>query len=80
MVEPTVTAQDLFESDGRVISWPGTSQYSRGGLSACGLAAMNCLRVLLAKVDMEHGLFPASDLLETRTMDVSSRSRSVLLP
>jgi len=31
-----------------VISHVGTSQYQVGGVSACGLAALNCTRIILA--------------------------------
>jgi hypothetical protein len=42
--------QSILEGVTRVVSYPGTSQYSTGaGTSACGLASLNCARVLLAK-------------------------------
>jgi hypothetical protein len=42
--------QSILEGVTRVISYPGTSQYSSGaGTSACGLASLNCAKVLLAK-------------------------------
>ena len=31
----------------QIVSYPNTSQYSQGGASACGLAAMNCVRMVL---------------------------------
>lgn len=39
-----------------VISHPGASQYTQpgGGASACGLAALNCARVVLGKE--QHGM------------------------
>lgn len=32
-----------------VVTHSGISQYQAGGLSACGLAALNCARVILTK-------------------------------
>lgn len=32
----------------QVVSFPGLSQYSMGGPSACGLIAMNCVRMFLS--------------------------------
>lgn len=44
---PTLIAQRVLDGKECVISFPGTSQYTQGGSSACGLAAMNCVRVIL---------------------------------
>jgi hypothetical protein len=37
----------LFGGDEHIVAFSGTSQYSQGGSSACGLAAMNCVRLVL---------------------------------
>jgi hypothetical protein len=60
-----------------VISHPGTSQYAQGegrGISACGLAALNCARCLLAKANQTPAAAPYAflhDLSASETIDVS---------
>lgn len=39
----------VLRGEERTFSYPDTGQYVRGGLSSCGLAAMNCARVILGK-------------------------------
>ncbi|TFK55435.1 hypothetical protein OE88DRAFT_1716275 [Heliocybe sulcata] len=44
-------AQEVLQGRQRVVTFPGSSQYGRtgGGTSACGLAALNCARIILGK-------------------------------
>jgi hypothetical protein len=40
----------ILQGQEQVVSHPGTSQYGTGaGLAACGLAALNCARIILGK-------------------------------
>ena len=46
----------ILQGDTQVVSHAGTSQYAQGagkGISACGIAALNCARCLLPKAS--HG-------------------------
>jgi hypothetical protein len=69
----------LLKGDRRfqVISHPGTSQYAQGGgrgISACGLAALNCARCLLAKASQTPAVAPDAflhNLFARETIDVS---------
>jgi hypothetical protein len=47
MADLTPFVEGLLNGSGSVVSYPGTSQYSKGGASACGLAAFNCARIVL---------------------------------
>jgi hypothetical protein len=56
-----------------VISFPGASQYTEGrGVSACGIAALNCVRVIFNKE--QQGLKDAAlltEIMSRETMEVS---------
>ncbi|KAF4569734.1 hypothetical protein EYR36_009532 [Pleurotus pulmonarius] len=43
IIEHILTSKDF------IVSYGGSSQYQSGGVSACGLAALNCVRVILGK-------------------------------
>ncbi|KAG2360119.1 hypothetical protein BDR07DRAFT_1413203 [Suillus spraguei] len=43
---PNDSIADILQGRERIVSYPGTSQFSGRGVSACGLAAMNFARVL----------------------------------
>ncbi len=65
--------EELLRGNGQIISFPGTSQYSQGSNSGCGLAAFNCARTLLGW-DMQ-GMSPDQILWkmgEKKTMEVCS--------
>jgi hypothetical protein len=70
--------RDIYAGGGQIISHPGTSQYSQGSNSGCGLAAFNCTRTLLG---MEKAGFQVEDIfhaIEDRaTMDVSAPTLTV---
>ncbi|KZT29351.1 hypothetical protein NEOLEDRAFT_1128071 [Neolentinus lepideus HHB14362 ss-1] len=57
-------AHEVLQGMQRVVTFPGSSQYGRtgGGTSACGLAALNCARIILGKY--KEGL-QGTPLLET---------------
>lgn len=54
----------LLESGRKVISYPGTSQYAVGGVSACGLAAMGfakfCIELFETEPDRTLALYQLS--------------------
>lgn len=57
-----------------VVSFPGRSQYGPdgGGVSACGLAALNCARVILGKErDGMRGEHILRDMMKRETAEVS---------
>jgi hypothetical protein len=67
----------------QVISHPGTSQYAQGegrGVSACGLAALNCARCLLEKASRASAAPDAflHDLFARETIDVSGSSTATI--
>jgi hypothetical protein len=41
--------QRVLNGETHIVSYPGTSQYSQGAPSACGLAALNAIRIALDK-------------------------------
>jgi hypothetical protein len=46
---------DILQGREQIVSYPGTSQFKfNGGISACGLAAMNFARVLFELIHI-HG-------------------------
>ena len=45
---------DILQGRDRIVSYPGTSQYN-GGVSSCGLAAMNFARVLFELIHTHGG-------------------------
>lgn len=66
--------QDVLQGDGeRVVSFSGRSQYSPngGGVSACGLAALNSARLVLQK-DREgvHGSKLLEEMMKQETFEV----------
>jgi hypothetical protein len=69
--------EELLNGQEQVVSYPDTSQYSQGGASACGLAAMNCVRLVL---DLEHSGILENELLRRLTqkkfVEVSIMSHS----
>ena len=65
--------QQVLVNGEYVISFPGASQYAEGGgVSACGIAALNCVRVIFNK---EHqGLRDVvllTEIMSRETMEVS---------
>lgn len=71
----------------QVVSFPGLSQYSMGGPSACGLIAMNCVRMVLSmECEGKTGRSLFTDMLKKETVVVSlelywhSRYPSLSLP
>lgn len=57
-----ITRQVLRGEREYVASHAGRSQYSAGGMSACGLAAVNCARVVLQKE--KRGLLKGAELIK----------------
>ncbi len=55
-----------------VVSFAGNSQYSAGGgMSSCGLAALNCARIILGKEQGGPlGASLLSDILKRQTLEV----------
>lgn len=62
----------IFDGLEVIVSHPGSSQYSQGsGVSACGLAALNCVKVVLAKErDGIRGTDLVEDLMSEKTTEV----------
>ncbi|TRM65529.1 hypothetical protein BD626DRAFT_489050 [Schizophyllum amplum] len=59
----------ILRGDDVAQTFPQTSQYRSGGVSACGLAALNCARVVFeSKQNDEERL---RSLLDSKTTDVS---------
>lgn len=54
---PGMNITEQQGSRARVLEYPGISQFTGGGtVSACGLAAMNCARIVLNKAkDLKKG-------------------------
>ncbi|KAJ7587962.1 hypothetical protein C8J56DRAFT_1004410 [Mycena floridula] len=53
-----------------IVSHSGTSQYATGGISSCGLAALNCVRVILSKERAGlKGEALVQDILTRKTME-----------
>lgn len=51
-----VTVNRILAGDLQVVSHRSASQYRQGSVSACGLAALNCARIILtAERDGIHG-------------------------
>ncbi|CAE6369143.1 unnamed protein product [Rhizoctonia solani] len=46
---PDEKIQRVLKGETHIFSYPGTSQYSQGAPSACGLAALNAIRIALDK-------------------------------
>ncbi|KAG8726649.1 hypothetical protein FRC12_023208 [Ceratobasidium sp. 428] len=44
-LSPDIKLSRVLQGETHVISYPGTSQYSQGAPSACGLAALNAIRL-----------------------------------
>lgn len=57
-----ITRQVLRGEREYVASHAGRSQYSAGGMSACGLAAVNCARIVLQKE--KRGLLKGAELIK----------------
>ncbi len=56
----------------QVVSFPGLSQYSMGGPSACGLIAMNCVRKILSlESEGKTGRKLINEMLKAETVRVS---------
>ncbi|KAK0505261.1 hypothetical protein EDD18DRAFT_1128361 [Armillaria luteobubalina] len=53
--------EDILEEGEKLVAHPGTSQYSIGGVSTCGLASLNFARLLF---DKEHEGVSGAELLE----------------
>jgi hypothetical protein len=74
-------ANSIIEGNEEIISHRGASQYWNGGsgTSACGLAALNCARVIFQK-EIEgledHALL--ADLVQREAMEVSSSSPRIM--
>ena len=45
---------DILQGRDRIVSYPGTSQFN-GGVSSCGLAAMNFARILFELIHTHDG-------------------------
>ena len=59
----------------RVVISHGTSQYQVGGVSACGLAALNCTRIILAaEQDGAKGRDLLKFVTKARTAQVRSQN------
>lgn len=56
----------------QIVSYSGISQYRAGGVSACGIAALNCVRIVLTKERTEKLKDDdlVQDLLSQNTMEV----------
>lgn len=63
-VTPSFSLNNILNGEVQVVSYPDTSQYSQGGASACGLAAMNCVRMVL---NSEHEGIREDELLKLMT-------------
>ena len=72
---PLDTVDALLQGISQVYCFPGTSQYSQGSPSGCGIAVLNCVRIILGWERHEH--ISAQGILERLcnkgTMDVCFR-------
>ncbi|QRV98824.1 Zinc finger, C3HC4 type (RING finger) protein [Ceratobasidium sp. AG-Ba] len=67
----------ILNSERHTATFPGTSQYARGGSSACGLASMNAIRLafeLCSKIDDKEALISAliSEEYVKNAMEITS--------
>lgn len=58
--------EEIFTGKTVVASFAGTHQYAIGGISACGLAALNCARVLFEKESQGLGGMRLLEAIATR--------------
>ncbi|CAE6442959.1 unnamed protein product [Rhizoctonia solani] len=79
--------QRVLNGEIHIISYPGTSQYSQGAPSACGLAALNMIRIALdttlrgvAGVDLLKSLSSLDTHLDATAICVHWSSRGHLEP
>jgi regulator of replication initiation timing len=66
----------------QTVSFPGRSQYAAGGggASACGLAAFNCVRIILSRErDGIRAAELVSSMVDRETIEVSKRRHVLLL-
>lgn len=69
--------QRILDGNEHIVSHNGTSQYkSRTGNSACGLAALNFARVMLAKVDAGRNDILQEIIVKNTTAKVGATSRT----
>ncbi|KAI0796933.1 hypothetical protein C8Q75DRAFT_802600 [Abortiporus biennis] len=62
--------QSVVKGNPHITTFPGTSQYNGGGgASACGLAALNCARIILHKEKAGlHGIGLLKDMMKRETL------------
>ena len=69
----TITTRILQNDEECVVSFEGRSQYGTrgGGVSACGLAALNCARIILGKEkDGLKGVALLQSMMKRETLEV----------
>jgi len=66
--ESTQVAEEVLSGKEKIVSHVGASQYRGGGIASCGLAGLNFVRVVLARVEqgLEGGRL-LEDVLSQRT-------------
>jgi hypothetical protein len=78
--DPPEAMQRILAGDEIVVSHPGASQYTApgGGVSACGIAALNCLHIIFGKE--RNGLRGSALVENIMTRDVAEVRRSASEP
>ncbi len=79
---PTDTSlflEDILEEGEKLVAHPGTSQYSIGGVSTCGLASLNFARLLFDKErEGVRGAALLGDIGLVQSVEVSRASQHFL--
>lgn len=79
LTDTSLFLEDILEEGEKLVAHPGTSQYSIGGVSTCGLASLNFARLLFDKErEGVRGAALLEDIGLVQSVEVSRASRHFL--